>query len=113
MQAILSTEKEFLTDKIRSHTAKVGIKGLGYLGLPLAMEFANAGFPVTGIDVQPSRVEELNNGRSYILASPPAPCARLSIPADFAPPKISPSSLTWIRSISPSRPLCARPRTRT
>ena len=70
MQAILSTEQEVLTDKLRSRTAKVGIVGLGYVGLPLAMEFAKAGFPVTGIDVQPSKVEELNAGRSYIQDVP-------------------------------------------
>jgi UDP-N-acetyl-D-glucosamine dehydrogenase len=57
MQALQSTEQEILTDKIRSRTAKVGIIGLGYVGLPLAMEFAKAGFPVTGIDVEPSKVE--------------------------------------------------------
>ena len=70
MQAILSTEQQVLTDKIRSRTAKVGIVGLGYVGLPLAMEFAKAGFPVTGIDVQPSKVEALNAGRSYIQDVP-------------------------------------------
>ena len=70
MQATLSTEQEILTDKIRSRTAKVGVIGLGYVGLPLAMEFAKAGFPVTGIDVQPSKVEELNAGRSYIQDVP-------------------------------------------
>ena len=70
MQAILLTEQEVLTDKLRSRTAKVGIVGLGYVGLPLAMEFAKAGFPVTGIDVQPSKVEELNAGRSYIQDVP-------------------------------------------
>jgi UDP-N-acetyl-D-glucosamine dehydrogenase len=70
MQAIISTEQEILTDKIRSRTAKVGIIGLGYVGLPLAMEFAKAGFAVTGIDVQPSKIEELNAGRSYIQDVP-------------------------------------------
>jgi UDP-N-acetyl-D-glucosamine dehydrogenase len=70
MQATLSTEQAILTDKIRSRTAKVGIVGLGYVGLPLAMEFAKAGFPVTGIDVQLSKVEELNAGRSYIQDVP-------------------------------------------
>jgi len=66
MQSTLSTAQEILTDKIRSRTAKVGIVGLGYVGLPLAMEFAEAGFSVTGIDVLRSKVGELNAGRSYI-----------------------------------------------
>jgi len=66
MQSTLSTEQQILTDKIRSRTAKVGIVGLGYVGLPLAIEFADAGFSVTGIDVQHSKVDELNAGCSYI-----------------------------------------------
>src|SRR5664279_4909886 len=61
---------EALKEKIKSRTARVGIVGLGYVGLPLAMEFAKAGFSVTGIDVQPSKVEELNAGRSYIQDVP-------------------------------------------
>ena len=40
-----------LRDRIASRTARVGIVGLGYVGLPLAMEFAKSGFEVTGIDV--------------------------------------------------------------
>src|ERR1039458_3109251 len=70
MQSTLSTEQQILTGKLRSRTAKVGIVGLGYVGLPLAVEFAKAGFPVTGIDVQSSKVEELNAGRSYIQDVP-------------------------------------------
>jgi UDP-N-acetyl-D-glucosamine dehydrogenase len=55
-----------LADKIRRRTAKVGVIGLGYVGLPLAMEFAGAGFAVTGIDVQTGKVAAVNAGRSYI-----------------------------------------------
>jgi len=51
-------------------TVKVGVIGLGYVGLPLAVEFANAGFSVTGIDVQASKVAELNSGSSYIQDVP-------------------------------------------
>ena len=43
-----------LKGKIESKTARVGIVGLGYVGLPLAVEFAKAGFHVTGIDLQQS-----------------------------------------------------------
>ena len=50
MQPALATMQELLTEKIRTRTAKVGVIGLGYVGLPLAVEFANAGFSVTGID---------------------------------------------------------------
>jgi UDP-N-acetyl-D-glucosamine dehydrogenase len=41
--------------------------GLGYVGLPLAVEFAKTGFDVTGFDVDQSKLTELNAGRSYIL----------------------------------------------
>ena len=46
-----------LAEKIRTHRARVGIVGLGYVGLPLAVEFANAGFNVTGVDVLESKVK--------------------------------------------------------
>src|SRR6202046_1195830 len=57
-------------EKIKSRTARVGIIGLGYVGLPLAMEFAKAGFSVTGIDIQPSKVSQLNRGESYVQDVP-------------------------------------------
>jgi UDP-N-acetyl-D-glucosamine dehydrogenase len=56
-----------LKQKIDSRKARVGVIGLGYVGLPLAVEFAKAGFDVTGFDVDLSKVNELNAGRSYIL----------------------------------------------
>jgi UDP-N-acetyl-D-glucosamine dehydrogenase len=55
-----------LKDKIQNRTARLGIIGLGYVGLPLAVEFAKAGFAVTGFDVDDSKVTEINAGRSYI-----------------------------------------------
>jgi UDP-N-acetyl-D-glucosamine dehydrogenase len=55
-----------LADRIQSHSARVGIVGLGYVGLPLAVEFAKAGFSVTGIDLQESKVARVNLGDSYI-----------------------------------------------
>jgi UDP-N-acetyl-D-glucosamine dehydrogenase len=59
-----------LKGKIENKTARVGIVGLGYVGLPLAMEFAKAGFQVTGIDLQQSRVDRLNKGESYVQDVP-------------------------------------------
>jgi len=56
-----------LKDKIRNRTARVGVIGLGYVGLPLAVEFAKKGFDVTGFDVDASKIDEINAGRSYIL----------------------------------------------
>jgi UDP-N-acetyl-D-glucosamine dehydrogenase len=55
-----------LKKRIANRTARVGVLGLGYVGLPLAVEFARAGFDVTGIDVQKSKVNQFNAGRSYI-----------------------------------------------
>src|SRR5580692_2549209 len=59
-----------LEEKIKNRTARVGVIGLGYVGLPLAMEFAKAGFSVTGIDIQPSKVSQLNRGESYVQDVP-------------------------------------------
>jgi UDP-N-acetyl-D-glucosamine dehydrogenase len=55
-----------LKERISTRTARVGVLGLGYVGLPLAVEFARAGFDVTGIDVQQSKVDQFNTGHSYI-----------------------------------------------
>ena len=59
-----------LQEKIRSRQARVGVVGLGYVGLPLAVEFARAGFHVTGIDIQANKVDILNHGDSYIQDVP-------------------------------------------
>ena len=56
-----------LKDKIRDRKARIGVIGLGYVGLPLAVEFAEKGFNVTGFDVDVSKVAEINAGGSYIL----------------------------------------------
>src|SRR5215469_12611916 len=52
--------------KIRSRRAQVGIIGLGYVGLPLAVELAGAGFHVTGIDVSEAKAQRINLADSYI-----------------------------------------------
>lgn len=56
-----------LKNKIISKKAKIGVIGLGYVGLPLAVEFAKKGFEVHGIDVDSNRVGLINKKRSYIL----------------------------------------------
>ena len=61
-----------LAEKIRSHTARVGVVGLGYVGLPLAVEFARAGFAVTGIDIDAGKVQRVNAGDSYVGDIPSA-----------------------------------------
>ena len=66
-----------LHDKIQSKQAGVGIIGLGYVGLPLAVEFAAAGFHVTGIDIDAAKIDALNRGESYIQDIPTAVLAPL------------------------------------
>ncbi|MCD6283491.1 nucleotide sugar dehydrogenase [bacterium] len=55
-----------LIDKLVSREAAVGVVGLGYVGLPLAVEFADAGFNVTGVDVSKEKVDQINSGHNYI-----------------------------------------------
>ena len=63
-------------EKIQKRTARVGIIGLGYVGLPLAVEFAKQGFSTVGIDVSRERVGSINRGISYI---PDVPSEELSM----------------------------------
>ena len=75
-------------EKIATRTARVGIVGLGYAGLPLALGFAEAGFDVVGIDISAERVADVNAGRSYLVDVPPERYAavgdRLTATDDFA-----------------------------
>ncbi len=66
-----------LRQRIDSKTARVGIIGLGYVGLPLARVFSRAGFTVVGFDIDPTKVAKLNAGRSYIKQIPDATIAEM------------------------------------
>jgi UDP-N-acetyl-D-glucosamine dehydrogenase len=66
-----------LEEKIRTRTARVGVVGLGYVGLPLAIEFARAGFAVTGFDLSEQKVARVNAGDSYVKDVPAAVLAPL------------------------------------
>ena len=55
-----------LQQKIDNGTARICIIGLGYVGLPLAVEYANAGYKVLGIDLDSNKINQLNNGKNYI-----------------------------------------------
>jgi len=68
VQSEESTEQvgKALENRIRNRTARVGVIGLGYVGLALAMEMAEAGFHVTGIDIDEEKVKSVNVGISYI-----------------------------------------------
>ena len=65
-KAISAMFKIDLIKKIKSKKANVGIIGLGYVGLPLVIEFCKAGFDVTGFDIDEEKVELLKQGKSYI-----------------------------------------------
>lgn len=64
--ALATNTRAELRERIASRQASIGLIGLGYAGLPLAVSFAEAGFHVTGIDLAKDRVSALNDGRSYI-----------------------------------------------
>ena len=62
----MSASGASLLEKIQSRTARTGVVGLGYVGLPLAVELAKAGFRTTGIDLDTRKVQAIGEGRSYI-----------------------------------------------
>src|SRR5438552_16551450 len=62
----MASVKDALLEKIRTHQTRIGIIGLGYVGLPLVLRFGDEGFPVIGFDVDPEKVTKLNHGESYI-----------------------------------------------
>jgi UDP-N-acetyl-D-glucosamine dehydrogenase len=84
-----------LEQRIRDKSAQLAVIGIGYVGLPLAVAFAEAGYRVTGIDLDPRKVESINHGSSYIpdvsSESVRAMCDqdRLSAATDFAALRIA------------------------
>jgi UDP-N-acetyl-D-mannosaminuronate dehydrogenase len=78
-----------LLEKITSKTARVGVVGLGYVGLPLAVEKARVGFSVIGFDIQKEKCDSVNRGENYIGDVVPEELVRLvhnghlSATADF------------------------------
>ncbi len=71
------TNKEVLIKKLQDKTAKIAILGMGYVGLPLAVVFADAGFTVLGIDPDRRKLEAFNRGESYIQDVPNESITRL------------------------------------
>lgn len=67
----MTTELDTLHTAIADRTARVGVVGLGYVGLPLACAIAEAGFRVIGIDIDPGRVERISDGASPIDTAEP------------------------------------------
>jgi UDP-N-acetyl-D-glucosamine dehydrogenase len=72
------TLQEILLEKLNSKTARMAVLGLGYVGLPLATVFAEAGFEVTGIDPDTRKVDSIARGESYIQDVPTEQIARLT-----------------------------------
>jgi UDP-N-acetyl-D-glucosamine dehydrogenase len=85
-----ATAADLLEEKIRTRRARVGVVGMGYVGLPLAVEFARAGFVVTGIDVNEEKTQRVNQGDSYVgdvpsaVLAPLVEAGKLSATTDFA-----------------------------
>jgi UDP-N-acetyl-D-glucosamine dehydrogenase len=78
-----------LGERIEERSARIGVMGLGYVGLPLAVEFAKAGFRVTGFELLPEKVRAIQGGSSYVEDVPAADIAaaraaeRLAATTDF------------------------------
>ncbi len=62
----MKSAKQLLKSKLKDRTARIGVIGLGYVGLPFAVEKAKVGFNVTGLDRNPVRVDQINSGENYI-----------------------------------------------
>src|SRR5215204_3862002 len=74
-----------LAELIRTKQARIGVIGLGYVGLPLVRAFTAAGFRCMGFDVDQSKVDKLRSGQSYIKHIDPAGLARLVLDGTFEP----------------------------
>ena len=107
------TTAEALAEKIRSRQATVGVVGLGYVGLPLAVEYAQAGFHVIGIDLNQTKTERVNLGDSYIGDIPSSVLAPLVTVGCCAQPPIFPLSGISIPSTFACRHRCAKLKIRT
>ena len=89
-QDVMSSTYTDLLERITSRRARTGIVGLGYVGLPLAVELGRAGFEAVGIDLDSRKVDAINRGESYIPDVPGHQVAalvrnrRLSATTDFA-----------------------------
>ena len=100
--------KDELIQKLNDHSAVVAILGLGYVGLPLAVVFAEAGFTVLGVDPVAEKVEMLQHGESYIMDVPTEQVARLVKAGKLIATTSTASPPGRMLSASASRPRCAR-----
>src|SRR5215831_13803915 len=70
LTAELTTSVEALSYKLDNRTARIGVIGLGYVGLPLALLFSEQKFKVTGFDIDYKKIDTLSRGGSYIVRIP-------------------------------------------
>src|SRR5688572_10282200 len=73
----MASTAEDLLQRLHSRSARVGIIGLGYVGLPLARTFAAAGYPVLGFDIDQAKVDRLHAGESYLKHIPASDVATM------------------------------------
>ena len=90
MQA--SEIKQSAIGKFRDKTATIGIVGLGYVGLPLMLRYAETGFKVLGFDIDAEKVNKLNNGETYIEHTSRPTKSLPPAPPVSKPPPTSPAS---------------------
>lgn len=78
-----TTTNARLFSRLRTKAAEVGIIGMGYVGLPLALSFARAGFKVTGFDIDPDKIKKLQRRETYIRHIPSAAISEAIVKHDF------------------------------
>ena len=76
---------EEFKQKVDKRRIRIGIIGLGYVGLPLVMVFAKKGFPTTGFDIDTSKVEMLKSGKTYLKHIPETSVTSLNETGNFIP----------------------------
>jgi UDP-N-acetyl-D-glucosamine dehydrogenase len=79
----MTTTNARLFARLKTKAAEVGIIGMGYVGLPLALSFAGAGFKVTGFDIDPDKIEKLQRRETYIRHIPSAAISEAIVKHDF------------------------------
>ncbi len=97
--ALNSTLAEF-KERVASRQARIGIVGMGYVGLPLALLFSEERFRVTGFDIAARKVSKLNAGGSYIVRILPADIQRAQKSGFSRHRRITPRSPPWTPSSS-------------
>jgi UDP-N-acetyl-D-mannosaminuronate dehydrogenase len=91
-----------LIKRIQQKDAVIAVVGLGYVGLPLVLAYARAGFQPLGLDIDSSKIDHLHAGTSYIKHIPTASVAEARAGANSMPQPTSPASRTATQSSSAS-----------